>query len=274
MFIVLSGAVLVIGILGYAIFSDPGDVDRPATAKSEDSARISKTPSRGVVHTRTRKAGRKHMPGSRDASERRKPVIDFNEYEGLSPEDRKLAEAVDAAMDGDDNAKIIAAAVKALASASTRVRQDAVDALGWCGKDALAELTGTLADPDDDVRDSAISYWECALDEVEDPKVRFSTAASVMGIISNEDALDSISGQFTSAADEYIDAVDDESVQKTRRVEVVQHLVDIIDGKISACSEKAKEAYNDLTGYEWRGVAEAEKYLADPDDYEPPDDGE
>ena len=175
------------------------------------------------------------------------------------------------AMDSDDHNAIIAASVKALESANPRVRQEAVEALGWCGKDALAELTGALADSDDEVRDIAINNWECALSELDSPKLRFSSALAVMGTITLPDALDSISGQFSTAAQEYIDEVDDENEQMARRVEVVQQLLDIIEGPKLQCSEKAKEAFNDLTGYEWKGVEEAEKYLADPDEYEPPE---
>ena len=212
--------------------------------------------------------GASEKPGRKSA----KPVMTEDEYAHLSVTDRKLVEAVQAAMDTDDHAKIIAAAVAALKSAAAEVRQEAVDALGWVGEDALSELTGCLADADDDVRDSAINHWECALSEVEDPKYRYSTALSVMGVITQEDAIDSISGQFSNAAQDYIDEIDDESKQAERRVEVVQKLYDIIDGKKPICSEKAKVAYEELTGYEWRGAAEAERYLANPDDYDLPED--
>ena len=203
---------------------------------------------------------------------RANPIYADDEFEGLSPDDRKLAEAVQSAMETDDNNAIISASVKALESSNSDVRQAAVDALGWCGKDALVELIGAMADSDESVRDSAINNWECALMELDSAQQRFSAAAMVMGTITQEDALDSISGQFTTAAQEYIDEVDDEAEQNDRRVEVVQKLVDIIDGATSnICAEKAKEAYSDLTGYDWMGIAEAEKYVADPDEYEPPE---
>lgn len=201
-------------------------------------------------------------------------LVDVDLFEGMSPEDRKLAESVQEALDSDDHKAIIKASVKALASANADVRREAVEALGWCGQDALAELTGVLADPDETVRDLAINNWECALAEVESPKLRFSTALSVMGTITYPDAIDSISGQFGTAAQEYIDEVEDEEEQSNRRVEVVQQLLDIIEGPKEICAEKAREAYNDLTGYEWMGIEEAEKYLSNPDDYDPPEEPE
>jgi len=270
-FIVAIGiacAVLVVSLVGYAVFSAffgqqegaKADDGRPTAAESgrRNGKRAHGAPAKG------RRAS---------ASGRRLVLVD-DEFEGMDAADRRLAEAVQKAMDSDDHGKIIAASAKALASANPKVRLEAVEALGWCGKDALAELTGVLADPDDDVRDIAINNWECALAEEDSPKLRYSVALSVMGTITNPDAIDSISGQFGSAAQEYIDETDDESEQSKRRVEVVQQLVDIIEGGSQICSEKAKEAFDDLTGHKWLGVEEAEKYLANPDDYDPPEEKE
>lgn len=257
------GVVLVAVLLGYAFSSDP-DVVNPVKGMTQGSDQAA------VDGTSASEAGGSVAAGKTRNKPRRR-WVEVDEFDGLTGQDRKYAEAVQAAMDTDDHRKIIDAAVAALASTNSSVRQDAVDALSWCGKDALAELTGLLADHDDDVRSSAINGWECALTEVDSPKLRYSAALAVMGTITEGDSLDSISGQFGNAAQEYIDAVDDESVQNERRVEVVQQLYGIIDGSPAICVEKAKEAYNDLTGYDWISVSETEKYLADPSNYEPPE---
>ena len=237
--------------------------DRGRSGSAEKSAKPGKKSKSAPNADKTVKKPRRHPA---------KPTITEDDLAHLSAADRKLVEDLQSVMDSDDHAKIIAAAVAALKSNTAEVRQEAVDALGWCGKDAIAELTGMLADADDDVRDSAINHWECALSEVEDPKFRYSTALAVMGTISKEDALDSISGQFSCAATEYIDDAENETLQGKRRTEVVQKLYDIIDGKTEICAEKAKAAYEDVTGFEWRGAAEAERYLANPEDYELPED--
>ena len=243
-----------------------GPADKVATKELENAARKPEDAKAARRAELRRKRGR--MAKNRPFATGKLVNVDL--FEGMSPEDRKLAESVQEALDSDDHKAIISTSVKALASTNPNVRREAVEALGWCGQDALAELTGVLADPDDDVRDLAINNWECALAEVESPKIRFSTALSVMGTITYSDAIGSISGQFGTAAQEYIDEVEDEEGQGSRRVEIVQQLLDIIEGPKEICAEKAREAYNDLTGYEWMGIEEAEKYLSNPDDYEPP----
>ena len=262
---ILFGMLVAFSVTYYVLLLPPGGkptvMERPAEKVATNAPEKAEQRTADVKIDNAR--GRRVTTGAR--------LVESDEFEGMNEADRKLAEAVQTAMDSDDHNAIIAASVKALESANPRVRQEAVEALGWCGKDALAELTGALADSDDEVRDIAINNWECALSELDSPKLRFSSALAVMGTITLPDALDSISGQFSTAAQEYIDEVDDENEQMARRVEVVQQLLDIIEGPKSQCSEKAKEAFNDLTGYEWKGVEEAEKYLADPDEYEPPE---
>ena len=265
--VVVIGALVLIGGLLYMAFESP---TIPPSDGGKTTLRDGKPQSdeKPKADKKTKKATTKVKPEKRLKTRK---VIEEDEFAHLSAKDKELATAVQEAMDGDDNKKIIEAAVKALKSATAEVRQNAIEALGWVGAEALAELTACLADPDDDVRDTAINNWECALAEVEDPKLRMSTALGVMGIIEKEDAIDSISGQFGNAAQEYIDDVDDEDKQNERRVEVVKQLLDVIESKHELNAEKGREAYNDLTGYEWKGVEEAEKYLSNPDEYEPPD---
>ena len=271
---ILCGVLIAFSVTYYALLLPFGGkpAEKPTRKVAENA---SETTNRVAVAEKTDGDGSRRTRGSSGKRRRAAPGVRLvlaDEFEGMNAADRKLAEAVQAAMDSDDHNKIIAASAKALESANPRVRLEAVEALGWCGKDALSELTGMLADSDDEVRDIAINNWECALSELDNPKLRFSAALAVMGTITQSDALESISGQFGTAAQEYIDEVDDESAQNGRRVEIVQQLLDIIEGPKPECAEKAKEAFNDLTGHEWMGVEEAEKYLADPDDYEPPED--
>ena len=81
-----------------------------------------------------------------------------------------------------------------------------------------------------------------------------------------------IGGQFANAATELIDEEEDETRASQKRTEVVQVLVDIIEGGKPARAEAAREIYEDVTGNKWISVNEAEKYLKDPDNYEEPDD--
>lgn len=198
---------------------------------------------------------------------RKRAAIDI--LGNLQGADRKLAEAVQAALDADDFKKALPAANAALKSDNPEVRQNAVEALGWFGLPALPELTACMADPDDDVRQSAAHQWEMAVQEIDVPAQQFAVVAAAFATVSDEDQLVSLGGLLNGAATDMIDNEDDEAVAKESRVEVLQTLVDIIDSGREKNMAAAKEAYKDITGNEWMGIDEAERYLADPDNYDP-----
>lgn len=253
---------------------DPEDAVGPEAVEQVAGARNSDAASEKAGSKTGARKGKSTQGARKEKSQKRRLAVSDDMFDHLTGEDRKLAEEVQNALDADDHDRIIRAARKALLSKVAEVRLNAVEALGWCGEKALPELTGALGDPDDEVRESAQNNWECALSEVEDPRNRFIIASGAVAVLADEDARTSIAGQMSNAALEYIDDEDDEMKQKGRRIEIVQRLVDIIDGGKVGNAECAKEAYNDITGNEWLGVEEAEKYVADPDNYEPPDDSD
>ena len=93
-----------------------------------------------------------------------------------------------------------------------------------------------------------------------------------MSALNDANQLDTIGTHFSGAATEYIDEPDDDKTQNQRRVEVVQSLAEmILEGNANA-STTGKELYEEITGNKWISLEEAEKYVANPDKYEPPDD--
>ena len=192
-------------------------------------------------------------------------------YAHLKGADRQMAEALQQGLDDSDFTRVASAAEAALKSENPEVRELAVDALGWFGAEALPELTMCMADPDEDVAQAAMNQWEQGLAEIDGSFDRLSIAAAALGTITDANALESLSGHFSNAATEYIDeAEDDENKALERRVEVVQALLDIIEGGNAVRARQAMETYDDITGSRWLGVDEAEKYLRDPDNYEEP----
>lgn len=192
-------------------------------------------------------------------------------YAHLKGKDRTLAEQLQRGLDEADFKNVAAAADAAANSKNPEVRELAVDALGWFGAEALPELTMCMADPDEDVAQAAMNQWEQGLAEIDGSFDRLSIAAAALGTITDANALESLSGHFSNAATEYIDeAEDDENKALERRVEVVQALLDIIEGGNAVRARQAMETYDDITGSRWLGVDEAEKYLRDPDNYEEP----
>jgi len=187
----------------------------------------------------------------------------------LQGQDRKLAEAVQAALDVEDFEQMSIAAKASLKSKNPEVRENAIEALGVFGAEALPLLTSCLADRNDEVREAAENRWELALQEIEKPADQFAIAAAAFATLSGEDTLTSLGGILSGAATEMIDGEDDEERAAENRLAVLQSLVDIIEGGSAENATAAKEAYNDITGHEWANIDEAERYLADPDNYDP-----
>lgn len=214
---------------------------------------------REIVATETRKV-------------RRRPAAEM--FERLKGKDRKLAEAIQDALDNDNYAGVMKSVDAAMRSENAEVRSHLVDALSWFGVEALPELTALMADADEDVAESAQAQWLIALAEIESPGKRMEIGLAVLATLTNRDLLADISGEVSNAALEYIDGESNATRQDEKRVEVVQALLDIMEGARPACAEAAAETYEEITGHEWMGIDEAERYLEAPDDYEPPEDRE
>lgn len=173
-------------------------------------------------------------------------------------------------------ARFQAAASKAAKSSNPAVRRECVDAYNWRGGESLEDLTPMMADPDAEVSEAAIDAVEQALDEQENPNLRFEAAAAYISTFStNEDALDMLSGTMVSAALEIVDADDDSAAAEQRarenRVLVVDTLSSIIDAGYGKSVETAKEAFNDITSEDWISLEEAHRWAQDPDNYEAPE---
>ena len=210
-------------------------------------------------------------PKGRQANRAKPPSPDMDAFSSLPPAERRLAESVQTALDNEDYAATIKAASKALSSTNASVRLQAVEALGWFGKRALAELTPCMADPDEEVAQAAVNAWELGLSEMEESRDRFDVALMALTTISEKNALRTIGSQFASAASDLIEGIDDEKAAFDKRVEVIQSVAEMICGNHEGRSAAAREIYEEIPGHEWINVEEAEKYLADPENYEPPE---
>lgn len=209
-----------------------------------------------------------------DARPRPKPAEAAlpDDREGMSEADRRLSDAVQAALDAEDFARTRDAARKAGRSANAEVRLQTVEALGWFGQKALVDLVPFMGDPDKAVAKAAADAWEFGLMEVIDPGFKFTAAHEALKTVGDPDALSMIGAQFAAAATERIDAADGAAAERLR-VQAVQALVDLMeaaDGTKRA--EVSRELYEEITGQRWLGLDEAERYLQDPEGYEPPED--
>ena len=190
----------------------------------------------------------------------------------MSAADRALYDAVQEALDAEDFARTRAAALRAYRSANPDVRLQAVEALGWFGEKALVDLVPMMGDANEDVAQEAANAWEGGLAEVEDTSLKLAFARTALKAISDANALTMIGAQFSSAATEYIDEVDEGTEESLdRRVDVLQSLVDMIGSSNNSLSDVGRDLYEEITGHNWINMDEAELYLKDPDNYEPPE---
>lgn len=175
----------------------------------------------------------------------------------LTTEERKLAKAIEDALDREDFALAARCAPQALQSRVRSIRESMIDTLGWFGAKALPELTPFLADADEDLAESAFDEWSMALNDIEDDVEKIATVERAMQVLSNEDQLDDISNEYIGV---------DEKL-------AVESLLRVIEGGGSENGiAKARETYEFVTGDEFESREAAEKWLAE--EYEPPEDGE
>lgn len=204
-------------------------------------------------------AGRRPKPSSKPAVRKPKPVLDLSEEDddegsNRTPEERRLAADVEKALDEEDFELAKKCAPLALKCKVVEIRQSMVDTLGWFGEKAVPELTPFIADPDEDVAESAMNEWDSAVSSIEDDGEKIGVTEMAMQVISDEDALESISGNYIGV---------DEKL-------AVESLLRVIEGGGSAKGiDKAKETYEFVTGEEFTDRAAAEKWIAE--EYEPPE---
>ena len=171
-----------------------------------------------------------------------------------TPEEKALAKRIEKSLDDENLEAALACAKEALNCKNAEIRQAMVDTLGWFGEKALPELTPFLADPDDDVRESAMNEWSMAVSGIEDDAEKIGTVELAMQVLTGEDELDDISGEYIGV---------DEKL-------AVESLLRIIEaGGSKQGVAKAKETYEFVTGDEFVDRATAEKWIAE--EYEPPE---
>ena len=185
-----------------------------------------------------------------DAQVPPKPVVDD---ENLSPRDRACVEAIQAALDDNDYARLLPSITTAAKSASSEVRAKAVEALRWFGKKALAELTMFMADADEDVRTSACDAWTSAMSEIEEPALKGKLVVSAMEVLTDADQLESMVMEIND-------------LPNSAQIEILTRL---IEGENKVAAEVARGHYEFVTGEPYESRDAAQKWLQEnPDDPE------
>ena len=253
-----------------------------APTSSSDSAGKSVRAERRKLRARSKASSRPTKKGlPRKRLVRVEDEFDDPEHP-YSAEDKQIAlrlqDALDAYGGGGGPARkdLLSWAAKAAASENPVVRKRAIDAYSWVGKDALAELTPLMADPDSEVAEEAIDSVENALTDIGDQEELFTLSASYLGTFSaNEDAITMLSGIMEGAAMQIVEPDDPDNAAHVARAaqnrfDVVDALTQMIDagGKVA---EAAKESFETITSQDWISADEAKLWAEDPENYEPPE---
>lgn len=226
----------------------------------DENIREKSAPGRRVIRSKPKSERQDPKEAVQDVvSKRRIPQSRLGEKPGfeafldeLSTDDRKLVLSVQDALDENNFSAVARAARHALESTNLAVREAAVEALGWFGAEALPDLTPLMADSNDDVAEAAMSQWELALGEIEEPAVKAEIAEAVMKTLTNKDALQSIISEITSQDDDLV---------------ILESLVAIIESDNAVGAEVAREEYETMTGEEWTDIDAANRWLEE--NYDP-----
>jgi len=243
---------------------------------------VKPSPSAGVIKDAARKgrSATKVRVGKADRAKPRPKVkkeapaespdgdAEFLPDVALSEGDRQTLVKMQEALDAEDFKRVVQFAREAMKSPEAEVRRRAVEALSWFGSKALPELTALMADADEGVAQEARDAAESAVMDIENPSEKFETAVSYMKAFkSDEEGMAMFSGAVSLAATELMSESENSPGACEKVVNAMQSLISI-GGK---CGEEALDRYREITGYDWAGEAEAHKWAADPDNYEPPD---
>lgn len=272
LWIIVGVALVVLAVTLYLSFAQDGEVQ--SSNRRSLLSRIA--PSISDSYSEMRKTVDSHLSKNSKKSKRRAGKfmdgVDRSMFAHFSEDDKKLAEVVQEALDADDADKTIKAATKLMRSSNPEARSHAVDALGWFGLKALPELTMLMGDSNEDVAQNAVNAWESGFSEIDNVQTRLKVSAMALNALSSKDALESIGARFSIAATEYIDEVDEGTKESLdRRVDILQSLVDMIGSSNNSLSDVGRDLYEEITGHNWINMDEAELYLRDPDNYEPPE---
>ena len=182
----------------------------------------------------------------------------FRDADGKAyPEkDQTLMRQARDAINNDDLESARALAAEAAASKNDELREMAVEALSWFGKDAMVELMQFMADANEEVAGAAKDGWMSGLQEIDDEGEKAGVIEATMKCVKDGEMLEDIANELIGMDD----------------LAAIQVLADIIEeGGNDAAVKAAKETYNSITEENWSNVDAAETWLQK--NYEPDDDG-
>ena len=172
-------------------------------------------------------------------------VVAVEDEHPMTPEEQKLYDAIQDALDVEDYGKICELAATAAQLTNEEVRLQAVEALNWFGQKALPELTMFMADASDEVRNQACDAWRTGVSEIEDPGRRGNLTLSAMQLVRDRDQLDFMVMEISDLSDK----------------EQIGILEKLIGGGNTSADAVAREHYEFVTGEKYESHEAAQRWL-------------
>lgn len=234
----IGGAACVVLALAYLCLS-PVRGSRPSPTADEKEVRPKQTKRIPVARTNSSVRVRKPRTAKSEKAVSGSQETVYEDWiMALAGREREIACRVSDALDNEDFEVIRGFAREVAASANEELRQQMVDALGWFGEKAVADLTMFLNDRSEDVAQSAFNHWDSAIDSVDNEAFKLAVATDAMKSLSSPDMLDNVATKLKGAEDE------------VAAVRSVQEILRSVKGD-SAAAKAAKEAYEFITGEEY-----------------------
>ncbi|MCQ2389791.1 MAG: HEAT repeat domain-containing protein [Kiritimatiellae bacterium] len=206
----------------------------------------------GMRISRRKPANVKQLVEIRDTSikvntlRREKRKVDRSQIpDEVSPQDRRLFDEVDKALNAEDFTTVQELAKLMGNSTNEIVRLRAIEALGWFNEEALPELTPFLVDQDENVRDAAQDLWLSALGQVEDERVKATIIEATMGVIKDRDMLEDIAFNLNELS----------------TFTAIESVVALINSENPDVVDVALESYSFLTGEEYTTFEAAQAWV-------------
>jgi len=159
--------------------------------------------------------------------------------------DERVIEQLDDAVEKEDFAAALAIVNEHKKSTNAALRLRCVESIGWFGGKSAKVLESFLADPDADVRSEAQDQWDSAVNDIDDEHERGILVESAMELVRDRDVMDTVATQLND-------------LPPSLSIDIIVHL---IKGSNSVARAAAKEAYEFVTGDNWKGAKAAQKWL-------------
>ncbi|MCQ2389789.1 MAG: hypothetical protein MJ240_00070 [Kiritimatiellae bacterium] len=174
--------------------------------------------------------------------EMQKNVVETSE---CTVSEEKQVSDLENAVEKEDFQEALSYVEKLKNSKNAVVRLRCVESIGWFGKKSVRALMPFLLDRDEDVRSEAQDQWDSAINDIEDEHEKGVLIEETMMLVRDREVMESISFQLND-------------LRPTLSIDIIVHLIASSNGVARAA---AKEAYEYVTGDDWKNVATAQKWL-------------